>query len=297
MPVTPEERRANRRAYYARNREQVAAYRRKNKERISASWKRYYQRKKRELYDKKRAYIAANPEKVKRWKRADYERHREAYILRARRNGRSETAKIQRAIYYRSNKERIAARHREYARRNQKEIADWHRLYRLSSKGRASKKASDRRCAARVAAYKAEWARRNHERLSQRLCIYLRERCRSDPAFAMRLRLRSRLVGAIRRYMTARSATAVIQELLGCSLPELVRHLESKFLPGMSWGNRSQWHIDHIKPLCAFDLTYPEQQAVAFHYTNLQPLWALDNMRKGRRWQPEGLESAIQGRQ
>lgn len=286
MPVTPEERRANRRAYYARNREQVAAYRRKNKERISASWKRYYQRKKRELYDKKRAYMAANPEKVKRWKRADYERHREAYILRARRNGRWETAKIQRAIYYRSNKERIAARHREYARRNQKEIADWHRLYRLSAKGRASKKASDRRCAARVAAYKAEWARRNHERLSQRLCIYLRERCRSDPAFAMRLRLRSRLVGAIRRYMTARSATAVIQELLGCSLPELVRHLESKFLPGMSWGNRSQWHIDHIKPLCAFDLTDPEQQAVAFHYTNLQPLWALDNMRKGGRWQP-----------
>ena len=42
----------------------------------------------------------------------------------------------------------------------------------------------------------------------------------------------------------------------------------------------------HIKPLCAFDLTDPEQQAVAFHYSNLQPLWALDNMRKGGRWQP-----------
>ena len=166
MPVTPEERRANRRAYYARNRERVAAYRRKNKDRVSASWKRYYQRKKTELYHKKRAYIAANPEKVKRWKRADYERHREAYILRARRNGRSETAKVQRAIYYRSNKERIAVRHREYARRHQKEIADWHRLYRLSEKGRAISKASDRRCAARVAAYKAEWARRNRERLS-----------------------------------------------------------------------------------------------------------------------------------
>jgi len=286
MPATPEERRAKRRDYYARNRERVAAYRRKDKERISASWKRYYQRKKRELYDKKRAYIAANPEKVRRWKRADYERHREAYIRRAASNGRSERAKLQRAIYYRTNKERIATRHREYAQRNQKKIAEYLRLYRLSTEGRASKKASDRRCAARVAAYKAEWARRNRERLSQYLCVYLRERSRSDPAFAMRLRLRSRLVRIIHRHMTGRGATAVIQELLGCSLSELVRHLESKFLPGMSWDNRNQWHVDHIKPLCAFDLTDPEQQAAAFHYSNLQPLWALDNMRKGGRWQP-----------
>jgi hypothetical protein len=285
MPVTPEKRRANRRAYYARNRERVAAYRRKNKERLSAAWKRYYQRKKRELYEKKRAYIAANPEKARRWKRAEYERHREAYIRRAARNGRSEPAKLQRAIYYRANKERIAARQHEYGQRNQKKIAEYHRLYRLSAKGRASRRASDRRCAARAAAYKAEWARRNRERLSQRLCIYFRVRSRSDPAFAMRLRLRSRLVGAIHRHLAGRSATGVIQELLGCSLSELVRHLESKFLPGMSWDKRNQWHVDHIKPLCAFDLTDPEQQALAFHYSNLQPLWALDNMRKGGRWQ------------
>jgi len=233
----------------------------------------------------RRAYCAANPEKVRRWKRADYERHREAYIRRAARNGRSETAKLQHAIYYRANKERIAARHRKYVQRNQKKIAEYLRLYRLSAKGRAIRKASDRRCAARAAAYKAEWARQNRERLSQRLCIYFRVRSRSDPAFAMRLRLRSRLVGAIHRHMTGRSATGVLQELLGCSLSELVRHLESKFLPGMSWDNRNQWHVDHMKPLCAFDLTDAEHQAVAFHYSNLQPLWALDNMRKGGRWQ------------
>ena len=125
-------------------------------------------------------------------------------------------------------------------------------------------------------------------KLSERVCLYVRERSRSDPAFAMRLRLRARLVGAIRRHMTGRSVTGVIKEMLGCSLPELARYLESKFLPGMSWDNREQWHVDHIKPLCVFDLTDPEQQAVAFHYSNLQPLWAVDNMRKGRRWQAEG---------
>jgi Uri superfamily endonuclease len=103
----------------------------------------------------------------------------------------------------------------------------------------------------------------------------------------MRLRLHSLFLRAIRR---EGSATRVSQELVGCSLSQLIRHLESKFLPGMAWDNRHQWHVDHIKPLCAFDLTDPEQQALAFHYSNLQPLWAVDNMRKGRRWQPEGTE-------
>ena len=268
--MTPEERRANRRAYYARNRERVAAYRAKNKERISASRKRYYQRNKREEYRKQKVYMAANPEKVRRWKHADYERHREAYIRRAARNGRSETAKLQRIIYYRANKERIAARHHEYAQRNQKKIAEYRRLYRLSAKGRASKKASDRRCADRVAAYKAEWGRRNRQRLNRSLCMYVRCRSRRDPAFAIR----------------PRSVRRVIDHSLGCSMSELISHLESKFLLGMSWDNRNEWHLDHIKPLCAFDLTDPEQQAVAFHYSNLQPLWAVDNMRKGGRWQP-----------
>jgi hypothetical protein len=251
--VTVEEGRAKRRAYYARNRERVAAYRRKNKERVSASWKRYYQENKTELYKKKRAYMAANPEKVRRWKRADYERNREAYIRRAAKREVEKKSEVHvwRARYYQANKERIDARHRKYYERNGKKIAQYRRLYRFSAKGRASKKASDRRCAARAKAYKAEWARRNREKLKQRVRVYLRVRSRSDPAFAMRLRLRARLVAAIRGHLdgTPRSRTATAYKLLGCPLSELVRHLESKFLPGMSWENRRQWHVDQIKPL------------------------------------------------
>ncbi len=73
--------------------------------------------------------------------------------------------------------------------------------------------------------------------------------------------------------------------VLGCTISELFTYLQSKFLPGMSWENYSRkgWHIDHIRRLSSFDLTDVEQRRIAFHHTNLQPLWASDNMRKGGR--------------
>lgn len=74
-------------------------------------------------------------------------------------------------------------------------------------------------------------------------------------------------------------------DLLGCSVPELKKHLESQFQPGMTWDNygRTGWHIDHIKPLSSFDLTDLEQLTEACKYTNLQPLWAKDNIQKSNK--------------
>jgi len=73
--------------------------------------------------------------------------------------------------------------------------------------------------------------------------------------------------------------------LVGCTPKELAAHLESKFLPGMTWGNRTVngWHIDHVIPVSKFDLSDPVQQEAAFHYTNLQPMWAKDNRAKSNR--------------
>ena len=78
-------------------------------------------------------------------------------------------------------------------------------------------------------------------------------------------------------------------ELTGCTGQQLVAHLEAQFLPGMTWANYAidGWHIDHIRPCASFDLTDPEQQKECFHFSNLQPLWAEDNIRKSDKWEPE----------
>lgn len=67
---------------------------------------------------------------------------------------------------------------------------------------------------------------------------------------------------------------------LGCTIVHLIKFLEDQFEPGMSWENHGEWHIDHIIPLSSFDLSDMEQYRRACHYTNLQPLWAADNIRK-----------------
>lgn len=72
-------------------------------------------------------------------------------------------------------------------------------------------------------------------------------------------------------------------DLIGCTVEELKRHIESQFEPGMTWENWGYrgWHIDHRTPLASFDLSKSEQVKAAFHFTNLQPLWAGQNLRKG----------------
>ena len=93
--------------------------------------------------------------------------------------------------------------------------------------------------------------------------------------------LRARIFAAIRASSTTKAYKSI--NLLGCDIPQVKAHIESLWLPGMTWDNwsRTGWHIDHIRPCASFDLTDPEQQRQCFHYTNLQPLWAADNLRKG----------------
>lgn len=102
-----------------------------------------------------------------------------------------------------------------------------------------------------------------------------------DPSFRMAARLRNR----IRKILKHKNINKIDKsfKLIGCSREDLKIYLESKFKDGMSWENYNKWHIDHIIPCSSFDLTKEEEQRKCFHYTNLQPLWASDNIRKSNK--------------
>ena len=122
-----------------------------------------------------------------------------------------------------------------------------------------------------------EYYLKNKQKIIQKQNIYLRNRCKFDISLRITRNLRRRVNHALKR----NSKSASTLSLLGCSIDTLKTYLSTKFTDGMSWENYGQWHVDHIIPCAKFDLSEEVSQRECFHYTNLQPLWAIDNLRKG----------------
>lgn len=148
--------------------------------------------------------------------------------------------------YYRENKTRILQRNGEYFEIHKEEIN----------------------------LYKSNWQKENREKRRLRL----NERYKTEPNFRIAVTLRTRILKAIENNQKAGSTL----ELLGCSVDFFKVHLEFLFSHGMSWQNHGTvWHIDHIKPCASFDLSNDDEQRKCFHYSNMQPLFIADNLKKG----------------
>jgi hypothetical protein len=138
---------------------------------------------------------------------------------------------------------------------------------------------ADYRSTGRFRATRRQWEQLNQNKLreqnAQKERNYRSQKTNRALGSALRCRMRAVLRGE--------SASAGMLELLGCSLTQLRQHLEVRFQPGMTWENwgREGWHIDHILPCASFDLSQEEEQRKCFHFSNLQPLWASENIRKG----------------
>jgi hypothetical protein len=176
---------------------------------------------------------------------------------------------------YRRQSSRFAANHR--AEINARERRRRHENLEAFNEKRRLKRAENREkmnAAARL------WREANREKF--RAARKARDARRAgDVTYRLAGNLRKRLGRAIR--IGSKSGSAVRD--LGCSIEELKRHLESRFQPGMTWENWSLrgWHIDHVRPLASFDLSDREQFLAAAHHTNLQPMWAIENIVKSGR--------------
>ena len=149
----------------------------------------------------------------------------------------------QKRRYKMEHKEKTSRDNRKYYQTHKEEI----QAYRQKRKTERNKQVKDRR--------------------AMDVQFYLRDK--------LRIRLRSALKGQYKNGSAVRD--------LGCTIPELVKHLESQFTNGMTWENKGQWHVDHIRPLSSFDLTDKTQLLEACNWKNLQPLWAKDNISKGNK--------------
>lgn len=153
------------------------------------------------------------------------------------------------------------------------------------------------RVAKTVEEKRAEWRKRRARRDPKKVLAEQRAFHRKNPDYRKNYKkallrtprglIEARLRSRVHQALTGHRKTASTFELLGCSLDQLKSHLESLFVLGMTWQNRGEWHIDHIRPISSFDLIVPEQQRCCFHYTNLQPLWKADNLRKSDKYQHE----------
>ena len=167
-----------------------------------------------------------------------------------------EKRKAYQKAWYEANKEEIKVSKKAYYQANEE-------------KQKASKKA---------------WYEANKEKIIASQKAYQRKRYKEDPVY----RLLKNMRNGIRYSLSAQAKSSHAMEHVGMSPDELMNHLENKFTEGMTRDNYGEWHVDHIRPLASFDFTGPdreEQLHIAWSHTNLQPLWALDNIRKGARYE------------
>ena len=106
---------------------------------------------------------------------------------------------------------------------------------------------------------------------------YQRQRRQGNPVHKLSHNLRTLIGNSFNKRKWNKSTKT--QEILGASYDDVFKHIESRFKSGMSWDNRGEWHIDHIIPLSS---AKTEKELIELcHYTNLQPLWADENLSKG----------------
>lgn len=202
--------------------------------------------------DKKKEYM-------QRWREANPEKAK-AVALKSREKRRQSLAASSK-IWRQNNPEKVVEMRKRWLKENRKKAAEAQRRWRNENRDRTRK-----------------WRRE-----------YVRDRVKKDALFALSLNLRARTYNAFSRLKCIRQKG--FAKILGCTLEIAKAHLESKFQPGMSWENRSEWHIDHIVPLASAKTA--EELIPLCHYTNLQPLWAKDNRTKGAKMPIETRDTQI----
>ncbi|HEV3223855.1 MAG TPA: hypothetical protein VGZ90_13295 [Puia sp.] len=237
------------------DKERRREYRLKNKVKIAAVLKKWHE-------DNRDIQNAKN--------KANYHKNKEAICAKNREDKKDKWPEIykSRAGYRERTKEYASAWQKEYRKKNKQKLSELNKKYRIEN--------------AEILKIKSRsWLDKNKVLVRESKKKYKKMKIATDPGYKIKCLLRGRIYKAIRG-LDKRESTLT---LLGCSVDYFKSYFESLFTEGMNWDKfmNGEIHMDHIRPCASFDLTIEEEQRKCFNYTNIQPLWAMDNFIKSKK--------------
>ena len=166
--------------------------------------------------------------------------------------------------YYNENKDKAKECRKEYYKKNKDKVIEINNNWKYKNKDKVNKYKKTYR-------YKDQSKSKRNE--------YIKKRKLIDSLFKLSINVRILIKDSFKRGQNNFIKSNKTEEILGCSIQEFIDYISSKFTEGMTLENHGEWHLDHIIPLA---IAKTEEEIIKLnHYTNFQPLWAIDNLKKG----------------
>lgn len=190
--------------------------------------------------------------------------------FRAKRREKYDPLKLK--AFYEKNVDMLKDRRRKYFEKNREIVRKKSREYYYKNKPSDERKE-------KIRIYQKSYRIANRDRINQNR----QDRLKSDDMFYLKEAIRSRIKNFIKKGGFKKNFFT--RDVLGIEYEGLKKYIERQFLPKMTWNNHGigdgKWQIDHIIPLSSAKT--PDELIILFHYKNLQPLWSIDNIKKGKK--------------
>jgi len=270
----------DRKLYYERHRDEILKKQeekyQKNKDDINKQRREKYKNNeeyRKKISEEKKAYRLKNKYKLKEKAQEFYQKNKD--ILREKNKA-----------YRLKNKDKLKEKAQEYYQKNKSQINKKCKNYQIKNKDRYKNQQKEKNKEKKFKKILKDFhnettGEKEFWNIYKKNCVqenYNRWLEKDNINYKIAHCLRNRVRCALYNNGTNKSVSTI--NLLGCNIKQLKKYLEKQFKTGMSWDNHSKWHIDHIKPCASFDLREKKEQLKCFHFTNLQPLWALENRQK-----------------
>ena len=237
--------------YYLKNKNKLKnnskKNRLKNKDKNKEYFKKYYLDNRNKIIKNVSKWTSKNKEKVKNYHKS----YNKEYSV-----NNKEKIKKYKKEYFAINRDK----RKEYRLKNKNKISEYMKNYGVENKNT-------------LKSYRKKyWP------------VYHKKRFKTDAVYKLKVTVRARFIKYLWKNKIAKNNRTF--DLVGCTPKELKKHIEKQFLPGMSWENYNfeTWHIDHIKPISLAKTMDDIIRLKLMHYTNLQPLWAKDNILKSNKY-------------